>query len=101
MVADIWSFFDSKHELSIDMATIKVPTMFADYRVPQVLNHFNALVYSKTFLDKLEKMGKTYYFLSISLASPRSFILRTLYYVHKNYLVANNRLYNTVHNIIQ
>lgn len=65
LVTDIWSFFDSKHELNIEMTTVRFSTIFVDYRVPQILNHFNALVYSKSFLNKLEKKGKTYYFLSI------------------------------------
>lgn len=67
LITDIWSSFDLTHELSIEMTKVKFSTMFADYRVPQILSHFNVLVYSETFLDKLKKEGKTYYFLLIFL----------------------------------
>ncbi|XP_018047323.1 PREDICTED: UPF0553 protein C9orf64-like [Atta colombica] len=55
LVTDIWAYFDQEHELWIKIEGIKYSTIFADYRVIQVFNHFNVLVYSKKFLDELEK----------------------------------------------
>ncbi|XP_018358109.1 PREDICTED: UPF0553 protein C9orf64-like [Trachymyrmex cornetzi] len=55
LVADIWAYFHLEHELWIEIKGIKYSTIFADYRMVQVFNHFNVLVYSKRFLDTLEK----------------------------------------------
>jgi len=64
LVADIWAFFDSEHELGLEIKITKYSTIFADYRIPQVFNHFNALVYSKNFLDKFGKKSKASLFIN-------------------------------------
>lgn len=58
LVTDIWATFRD-HELSLDMKKSKLPTIFVDYRVFQVLSHFNVILYSKNFLKEFEKKGKT------------------------------------------
>jgi len=61
LVTDIWAYFDDQeHELWIKIEGIKYSTIFADYRIIQVFNHFNVLVYSKKFLDELKKEGKAF-----------------------------------------
>ncbi|XP_017752669.1 PREDICTED: UPF0553 protein C9orf64 homolog [Eufriesea mexicana] len=52
LVADIWACF--KGEGIGEFKDIDCITMFADYRVPQVLVHFGALRYSKPLLSKLQ-----------------------------------------------
>ncbi|XP_077265387.1 queuosine 5'-phosphate N-glycosylase/hydrolase-like isoform X1 [Temnothorax americanus] len=53
--ASLVTFFGPKHKLHLKWANEKPPTIFADYRIPQIFHHFKALVYSKNFLDKLEE----------------------------------------------
>ncbi|XP_024881397.1 queuosine salvage protein-like [Temnothorax curvispinosus] len=55
LTASMVTFFGPKHSLYLKWANEKPPTIFADYRIPQIFNHFKALVYSKNFLDKLEE----------------------------------------------
>ncbi|XP_071553632.1 queuosine 5'-phosphate N-glycosylase/hydrolase-like isoform X1 [Temnothorax nylanderi] len=55
LTASMVTYFGPKHRLNLKWANEKPPTIFADYRVPQIFNHFKALVYSKNFLDKLEE----------------------------------------------
>ncbi|KAG5315577.1 QSPP protein, partial [Pseudoatta argentina] len=56
LVTDIWNYFDDEEdELRIDIERMKHSTIFVDYRVVQIFNHFNVLVYSKKFLDELKK----------------------------------------------
>ncbi|XP_054979667.1 queuosine salvage protein isoform X2 [Sorex araneus] len=51
LVADTWSVFEGKGDGSFeDISTI---TMFADYRLPQVLAHLGALKYSDELMEKL------------------------------------------------
>ncbi|XP_055978500.1 queuosine 5'-phosphate N-glycosylase/hydrolase [Sorex fumeus] len=53
LVADTWSVFEGKGDGSFeDISTI---TMFADYRLPQVLAHLGALKYSDELMEKLLK----------------------------------------------
>lgn len=53
LVGDIWSCFRGKGLGEFhDVGKI---TMFADYRVPQVLVHFGALTYTKELMEVLEK----------------------------------------------
>jgi len=53
LIADIWSCYDGQGIGTFnDIDTI---TMFADYRIPQVLLHFGALKYSPELLSFLEK----------------------------------------------
>ncbi|XP_046662302.1 queuosine salvage protein isoform X1 [Homalodisca vitripennis] len=55
LIGDVWSCFEGKGLGAFeDIDTI---TMFADYRVPQVLVHFGVLQYSKELYKKLE-MGE-------------------------------------------
>lgn len=51
LVADIWSCFEGR-ELGL-FHDINRITMFADYRIPQVLLHFGALRYSNVLMNKL------------------------------------------------
>ncbi|KYM96476.1 UPF0553 protein C9orf64 [Cyphomyrmex costatus] len=60
LVTDVWAYFDLKHELYIEIKKKKYSTIFADYRVLHVFNHFNVLVYSKNFLNKLKKKIRLY-----------------------------------------
>ncbi|KAI8437995.1 hypothetical protein MSG28_010653 [Choristoneura fumiferana] len=53
LVADLWNFFD--REGWGEFEDINKLTMFADYRVPQVLVYFGALSYSDELMDKLKK----------------------------------------------
>lgn len=51
LVADIWACFEGKgHGLFTDIDCL---TMFADYRVPQVLNYFGVLTYSDALMKRL------------------------------------------------
>ncbi|KAJ8735232.1 hypothetical protein PYW07_006852 [Mythimna separata] len=53
LVADLWNFFGGKglgHFTDIEQLT-----MFADYRVPQVLVYFGVLSYSDELMDKLKQ----------------------------------------------
>uniref|UniRef100_A0A6I8NXP2 Queuosine 5'-phosphate N-glycosylase/hydrolase n=1 Tax=Ornithorhynchus anatinus TaxID=9258 RepID=A0A6I8NXP2_ORNAN len=53
LVADTWSVLEGKGDGAFtDIARI---TMFADYRLPQVLAHLGALKYSEELLKKLHK----------------------------------------------
>lgn len=53
LVGDIWSCFRGEGLGRFD--DIQTVTMFADYRVPQVLVHFGAIKYSNELLDLLNK----------------------------------------------
>lgn len=53
LVADTWSVLEGKGDGCFD--DISSITMFADYRLPQVLVHLGALKYSKELLEKLLK----------------------------------------------
>lgn len=53
LVADLWNFFGG--EGWGELRDIDKITMFADYRVPQVLVYFGALTYSDELMDKLKK----------------------------------------------
>ncbi|XP_038626021.1 queuosine salvage protein [Tachyglossus aculeatus] len=53
LVADIWSVLEGKGDG--DFTDIARITMFADYRLPQVLAHLGALKYSEELLKKLHK----------------------------------------------
>ncbi|KAM5258170.1 queuosine 5'-phosphate N-glycosylase/hydrolase [Hipposideros larvatus] len=53
LVADTWSVLEGKGDGCFkDISTI---TMFADYRLPQVLAHLGAMKYSDELLEKLRK----------------------------------------------
>ncbi|XP_037350013.1 queuosine salvage protein [Talpa occidentalis] len=53
LVADTWSVLEGKGDGCFkDISSI---TMFADYRVPQILAHLGALKYSEELLEKLHK----------------------------------------------
>lgn len=52
LVADLWACFENKQFGRFD--DIDVITMFADYRVPQVLLYHNVLQYSEHLLDHLK-----------------------------------------------
>lgn len=53
LVADTWSVLEGEGDGCFkDISSI---TMFADYRLPQVLVHLGALKYSKELLEKLLK----------------------------------------------
>lgn len=49
LVADIWSCFEGKHYGNI--SNIDCLTMFADYRVPQVLHRLGILFYSDSLYE--------------------------------------------------
>ncbi|XP_066587382.1 queuosine 5'-phosphate N-glycosylase/hydrolase [Prorops nasuta] len=51
LVGDIWACFKEKGLGEFN--DIESITMFADYRVPQVLVHFGAMRYNNPFMDKL------------------------------------------------
>lgn len=53
LIGDIWICFKGKNEGYFK--DIDELTMFADYRVPQVLLHFKVLEYSEALLEKLKK----------------------------------------------
>lgn len=53
LVADIWACFEGTGLGAFD--DIESITMFADYRVPQVLNYFGVLKYSEALQDRLTK----------------------------------------------
>ncbi|XP_033647354.1 queuosine salvage protein-like isoform X2 [Asterias rubens] len=52
LIADIWACFEGQG--FGNFTDIKVLTMFADYRVPQVLNYFGVLKYSANLREILE-----------------------------------------------
>ncbi len=54
LIADIWTCFQGK-TLGCFNDFDDIITMFADYRVPQVLVHFRALSYDKKLMDLLRK----------------------------------------------
>ncbi|XP_011697112.1 PREDICTED: UPF0553 protein C9orf64 homolog isoform X1 [Wasmannia auropunctata] len=58
LVADIRAFYSTEHELGIELTMRKCSTMFVDYRIPQVLNHFNALVFKKNLLKEENEILK-------------------------------------------
>lgn len=58
LVGDIWNFFGGKGLGEFN--DIDKITMFADYRIPQVLVYFGALSYTEELMNKL-KNGKTLY----------------------------------------
>lgn len=49
LIADIWACFEG--EGYGDISNIDSLTMFADYRVPQVLHHLGLLSYSQDLID--------------------------------------------------
>lgn len=51
LIGDIWACFEGS-DLG-KFTDIDTLTMFADYRVPQVLYHFGAVTYSHSLLEKL------------------------------------------------
>ncbi|GAB6027484.1 hypothetical protein CHUAL_001738 [Chamberlinius hualienensis] len=53
LVADIWACFEGKEEGHFD--DIETLTMFADYRIPQVLNFFKVLEYSPELIQRLQQ----------------------------------------------
>jgi len=53
LVADIWCLFEGCGEGGF--TNIDSLTMFADYRVPQSLQHYGVLLYSKELMDFLKK----------------------------------------------
>ncbi|XP_061708289.1 queuosine 5'-phosphate N-glycosylase/hydrolase [Cydia pomonella] len=53
LVADLWNFFEK--EGWGEFEDIDKMTMFADYRVPQVLVYFGALSYSEELMEKLKR----------------------------------------------
>lgn len=53
LVGDIWSCYRGENLGHFD--DIQTVTMFADYRVPQVLVHFGAIKYSNELLELLKK----------------------------------------------
>lgn len=53
LIGDIWSCYRGQGLGQFD--DIETVTMFADYRVPQVLVHFGALEYSSDLLELLKK----------------------------------------------
>ena len=63
LVADLWGCFQGQGDAAfVDIDSI---TMFADYRVPQVLTYLGALKYSDSLLKNLKegmKEGATDYF---------------------------------------
>ena len=63
LIADVWGCFEGEGDGKFN--DIEDITMFADYRVPQILNYFKAIEYSselKEFLagSKLINSGDTY-----------------------------------------
>ncbi|XP_026492594.2 queuosine 5'-phosphate N-glycosylase/hydrolase [Vanessa tameamea] len=53
LVADLWNFFDGTRWG--EFRDIDKMTMFADYRVPQVLVYFGVMSYSNELMEKLKK----------------------------------------------
>lgn len=53
LVADMWNFFDGNGPG--EFYDIDKMTMFADYRVPQVLVYFGVMSYSNELMEKLQK----------------------------------------------
>lgn len=53
LIGDIWSCFRGQGLGQFD--DIETITMFADYRIPQVLVHFGALEYSTDLMELLKK----------------------------------------------
>ncbi|OWR49020.1 hypothetical protein KGM_202224 [Danaus plexippus plexippus] len=53
LVSDLWNFYDGSGWG--EFHDIDEMTMFADYRVPQVLVYFGALTYSDELMEKLNK----------------------------------------------
>ncbi|NXE88034.1 QSPP protein, partial [Menura novaehollandiae] len=53
LVADTWSVFEGKGDGSFD--DISSLTIFADYRIPQVLVHLKAMKYSEELMKKLRE----------------------------------------------
>ncbi|KAJ8676444.1 hypothetical protein QAD02_012231 [Eretmocerus hayati] len=51
LIGDVWACFQGRGIGAFN--DIEYITMFPDYRVPQVLLHFNAIKYSEKLLDKL------------------------------------------------
>lgn len=60
LIGDLWSFFDSKSWGEFE--DIDKVTMYADYRIPQVLVYFGAISYSEKLMRKLQngKICKLY-----------------------------------------
>ena len=65
LVGDIWACF--KGQSYGAFTDINYITMFADYRVPQVLIHFGTMTYSNDLLNKL-KSGKSWVILKNSVS---------------------------------
>lgn len=59
LVADIWNFFGGTGWGMFE--DIDKITMFADYRVPQVLVYFGAMSYSEELMEKLKKGEKSHF----------------------------------------
>lgn len=53
MVADVWSCYQGKGLGAF--ADIEKITMFADYRVPQMLIHFDSLEFSQELQNKISE----------------------------------------------
>jgi hypothetical protein len=53
LIGDIWNFFGGKGWGEFE--DIDQLTMFADYRIPQVLMYFGVLSYSDELMEKLKK----------------------------------------------
>lgn len=53
LVADTWSVLEGKGDGSFD--DISSLTIFADYRIPQVLVHLKAMKYSEKLMKKLRE----------------------------------------------
>jgi hypothetical protein len=53
LVADVWSCFQGKGLGAF--ADIDKITMFADYRVPQMLIHYDSLEYTQELLNKISQ----------------------------------------------
>lgn len=61
LVADTWSVLEGKGDGCFeDISSI---TMFADYRLPQILVYLGALKYSDKLLEKLRKGLQPFFFL--------------------------------------
>lgn len=89
LVSDIWFYF-KEHEFSLDYdSKLMESTMFADYRISQVLLHFKVLNYSEELLIRLEKNGKTPN-IRLFFTNGKSFIfirnpdLRTVHSMYEN-----------------
>lgn len=61
LVADLWNFFGGKSWGEFE--DIDKITMFADYRVPQVLVYFGALSYSDELMEKLKNGMYLFHFI--------------------------------------